>query len=64
MNTITVIILLLAKNPTDAYYSALTEKLNRVIKLFNLKLVIESELLSTKIFLAKATLKIGQKKYF
>ena len=29
----------------------------------NLKLVIESDLLSTRIFLAKVTLKVGQEKY-
>ena len=39
------------------------KKLSRVIKLLNLKLVIESELLSTEIFLGKFTPKIGQEKY-
>ena len=34
-------------------YSALLKNLNRVIKLLSLKLVIESGLLSIKIFLAK-----------
>ena len=47
----------------DADYFAMTEKLNRVIKLLNLKLVIESELPSTRIFLAKVTPKIDQEKY-
>ena len=47
----------------DADYFAMTEKLNRVIKLLNLKLVIESELPSTRIFLAKVTQKIDQEKY-
>ena len=49
-----------SKKPNDADYSALTEKMNRVIKLLNLKLVIESGLPSTRIFLAKVTTKIGQ----
>ena len=35
------------------------KKLNRIIKLLNLKLVIESVLLSTRIFLVKVTSKIG-----
>ena len=43
-------------------YSALLRNLNRVIKLLSLKLVIESGLLSIKIFLAKVMLKSGPKK--
>ena len=38
------------KKHIDADYSALNEKLNQVIKLLNIKLVIKSELLRTKIF--------------
>ena len=33
------------------------------LKLLNLNLMIESELLSIKIFLARVTLKIGQERY-
>ena len=38
-------------------------KLKRITKLLNSKLMIESELLTIKIFLVKVTLKIGQEKY-
>ena len=40
------------------------KKLRPIVKLPNLKLMIESELLSIRIFLVKVTLKVGQKKYF
>ena len=39
------------KNSINADYSALTEKLRRIIKLLNLKLMIELELPSMKIYL-------------
>ena len=39
------------------------EKLKRIIKLQNLKLLIELELQNIKIFLVKVTTKIGQDKY-
>ena len=52
-----------SKKPIDADYSVLNVKMNRVIKFLNLKLMIESGLLSTRIFLAKITPKIGQEKY-
>ena len=45
----------ICKKPPDADYSAL--------KLLNLKLVTESGLLSTNIFLTKVLMKIGQEKY-
>ena len=51
------------KKPVNADYSALTEKLRQILKLSNSKLIIESELLSTRIFLVRMTLKTGQKKY-
>ena len=51
------------KKPIGANYSVFTEKSNRVIKFLNLKLVIESVLLSTRIFLANVTLIIVQEKY-
>ena len=52
------------KKPINADYFALTEKLRRILKLLNLKLMIESELLSIKIFLIKVkNWKIGQEKY-
>ena len=37
--------------------------LSQILKLLNLKWMIESELLSTNIFLIKVILKIGQEKY-
>ena len=51
------------KKTINTDYSALTEKLRRILKLLNLKKMIESELLSIKICLVKFTLKIGQEKY-
>ena len=39
------------------------KKLWRILKLLNLKLMIELQLLCTRLFLVKITLKIGQKKY-
>ena len=39
------------------------KKLRPILKLLSLKLMIESELLSIKLILAKVTLKIGQEKY-
>ena len=39
------------------------KKLTKILKLLNWKLMIELELLSIRIFLVKATLKIGQEKY-
>ena len=39
------------------------KKLGRILKLLSLTLIIESELLSINIFLVKATLKVGNKKY-
>ena len=49
------------KKPINADYSALTEK---IIKLLNLKLMIQLELLGIRIYLVKVTLNIGQEKYF
>ena len=49
------------KKPINADYSALTEK---IIKLLNLKLMIRLELLGIRIYLVKVTLNIGQEKYF
>ena len=49
------------KKPINDGYSALTEKIETNLKA--LKLMIELELLSIKIFLVKVTLKIGQEKY-
>ena len=51
------------EKPVNADYSALTEKLRQILKLSNSKLIIESELLSTRIFLVNMTLKTGQEKY-
>ena len=51
------------KKPNNTDYSAFTEKIERVTKLLNLKLMIESELQSIRIFLVKVTLKIGHGRY-
>ena len=40
------------------------KKLRPILKLLSLKLMIESESLSIRIFLVKITLKIGQEQYF
>ena len=54
----------IGKKPIDLDNSTLTLwSKNRVIKLLNLKLAIESGLLSTRISLANVTPKIGQAKY-
>ena len=50
------------KKSIDVDYSDLTEKLRPILKLLNLKLVIESELLDIRIFLVNVMLKIGQEK--
>ena len=55
------ITVLLVKNLTD--YSTLTEEIEANPKAPNLKLVIESGILSTKILLAKVTSINGQEKY-
>ena len=52
-----------SKKPIDTIILLWKKKLNQVIKLLNLKLVIQSELLSIRIFLVKVSLKIGQEKY-
>ena len=52
------------KKPINVDCSALTEKrLKQILNLLNIKLIIESELRSIRIFLEKVTLKIGQGKY-
>ena len=51
------------KKHIDANYFAWPKKLRRILNKLNSKLVIESGLQSTKIFLAKGTPKIGQEKY-
>ena len=54
----------IGKKPIDLDNSTLTLwSKNRVIKLLNLKLAIESGLLSTRISLANVTPKIGQARY-
>ena len=54
----------IGKKPIDLDNSALTLwSKNRVIKLLNLKLAIESGLLSTRMSLANVTPKIGQARY-
>ena len=55
-------IILVIKKTIDVGYSALTE-IETSPKASNSKVVIELELLSTKVFLARVTLKNGQKEY-
>ena len=50
------------KNVVNADYSALTERSIRILKLLFLKLMIELELLSIRIFLVKVALKIRREK--
>ena len=47
----------------NANYSALAEKLRPILRLLRLNLMIESELLSIKLFLVKFTLKTSQEQY-
>ena len=47
----------------NADYSVLTEKMTRNLKVLCLKLIIESELLSKRIFLVKVLLKNDPEKY-
>ena len=53
----------IGKKPIDADYSSLRTKLRQIVQLLNLKFVIESDLLSTKIFLVNIAKKICQKKF-
>ena len=52
----------ISRKPIDADYSALIENIQTNPK--PPKFMIESKLLTVKIFLVKAILKIGQEKYF
>ena len=55
----------IAKKPINTDYSTLTEKLRRILKLLNLKLMIESELLlSIRILLVKLHLKFFKRKIY
>ena len=51
------------KKPISVDYCVLTKKLGPILKLLNLKVMIESELVSIRIFLVKITLKVGLEKY-
>ena len=51
------------KKPINGVYSALMKKLRPLLKLRSLKLMIEPESQSIRIFLVTFTLKIGQEKY-
>ena len=51
------------KKPINTDYSALNEKIETNHNAPKFKAMIESELLSIRIFLVKVTLKIGQQKY-
>ena len=50
----------ISEKPINADYSVLTERLIRILKLLSVELMIESELLSIRIFSVKVTLRIGQ----
>ena len=50
------------KNSINADSSTLTEKSMRILKLLSLKLMIDLELLSIRIFLVRVTLKIRREK--
>ena len=63
-NTKTVTIIQLTKNPFTLIILLWLKKLRQTLNLLKLQLVIESELLGTKIFIAKITPKIGPNKYF
>ena len=63
-NTKTVTIIQLIKNPFTLIILLWLKKLRQILNLLKLQLVIESELRGTKIFIAKATPKIGPNKYF
>ena len=52
----------IGKKPSNADYTVLTKKNQTDPKAQSLKLMIESELLSIRIFLVKVILKIGQEK--
>ena len=53
----------MTKISINADYCTVTEKVETNPKVVKLKLMIESELLSIRIFLIKVTLKFGQEKY-
>ena len=63
MNTIIVTIVLLAKGLLMLIVLLWLKKLRQILKLLSLKLLVELELLSAKIFSVKLTPKIGQEKY-
>ena len=48
------------KNTINTDCSILLKKMKRILNLLNLKLMAESELLSTRMFLVQVRLKIGQ----
>ena len=53
----------ICKKPIMVITLVRLKKLRRILKLLNLKLMIELKLLSIKIFLVKVTLKVGREKY-
>ena len=60
-NIVILIMVQLIKKLTNADYVALTEEIERIIKLLNV--VMEPVLLSIRMLLVKVTQKIGRKKY-
>ena len=63
MNVIIVITILLVKNLSMLIILLLLNKLRQILKLLNLRSVIDRRLQSIRIFLIKFIPKIGQKKY-
>ena len=53
----------IGKKPINADYSVWTKKLRQTLKLLSVKLMIELELVSIRMFLVRVTLKIDQEKY-
>ena len=52
----------IGEKPINADYSAVSEEIETILKLLNLKLTTESELLGIKLFLAKVTPNMNQEK--
>ena len=63
MNIIIVITIVLVKNLLMLIILPLLNKLRQILKLLNLRSVIDRRLQSIRIFLIKVIPKIGQKKY-
>ena len=63
INTIILIIILLIKSLLMLIILFRLKTVSQILKLLNLKIMIESELPSIRIYLVKVILKIGREKY-